>query len=78
MTKRLEPIPFAGMVEIDDEDFDKTLFSKTQKEVANELGITEISAMHDSAISTFFKEILPSVLTKPRITFPEKTMINTV
>ena len=35
MTKRLEPIPFAGMVEIDDEDFDKTLFSKTQKEVAD-------------------------------------------
>jgi len=40
MTKRLEPIPFAGMVEIDDEDFDKTLFSKTQKEVADELGVS--------------------------------------
>ena len=40
MTKRLEPIPFAGMVEVDDEDFDKTLFNKTQKEVADELKVT--------------------------------------
>jgi hypothetical protein len=45
---------------------------------AKELGSTEISARHDNATSTFFKVILPSLLTKVRITFPEKTIINTV
>lgn len=40
MTKRLEPIPFAGMVEIDDEEPDKKLFDKTQQEVADELKVT--------------------------------------
>ncbi len=43
MTKRIEPIPFVGMVEIDDdetESMDRKLFAKTQKEVANELGVT--------------------------------------
>jgi DNA-directed RNA polymerase sigma subunit (sigma70/sigma32) len=42
MTKRLEPIPFAGMVEIDYEPevTDRKLFAKTQKEVADELGIS--------------------------------------
>ena len=43
MTKRIEPIPFVGMVEIDDdetESIDRKLFAKTQKEVADELGVT--------------------------------------
>ena len=43
MTKRIEPIPFVGMVEIDDDEtepMDRKLFAKTQKEVANELGVT--------------------------------------
>lgn len=46
MTKRIEPIPFVGMVEIDDDETesteptDKKLFAKTQKEVADELGVT--------------------------------------
>ena len=40
MTKRIEPIPFAGMVEIDDEEPDKKLFDKTQQEVADELKVT--------------------------------------
>ena len=43
MTKTIEPIPFVGMVEIDDdetESMDRKLFAKTQKEVANELGVT--------------------------------------
>ena len=39
MTKRLEPIPFAGMVEVDDEEPDKKLFDKTQQEVADELKV---------------------------------------
>lgn len=40
MTKRIEPIPFAGMVEVDDEETDKKLFDKTQQEVADELKIS--------------------------------------
>jgi DNA-directed RNA polymerase sigma subunit (sigma70/sigma32) len=40
MTKRFEPIPFAGMVEVDDEEPDKKLFDKTQQEVADELKVT--------------------------------------
>ena len=40
MTKRIEPIPFAGMVEVDDEEPDKKLFDKTQQEVADELKVT--------------------------------------
>jgi hypothetical protein len=40
MTKHSEPIPFMGIVELDDDslDVDKKLFSKTQQEVADELG----------------------------------------
>jgi hypothetical protein len=45
---------------------------------AKELGSTEIKARHDRAIRSFFKENLPSLLTNPRITFPEKSIINTV
>ena len=40
MTKQFEPIPFAGMVEVDDEEPDKKLFDKTQQEVADELKVT--------------------------------------
>jgi len=40
MTKRFEPIPFAGMVEVDDGEPDKKLFDKTQQEVADELKVT--------------------------------------
>jgi len=43
MTKIIEPIPFVGMVEIDDDEtepMDRKLFAKTQKEVADELGVT--------------------------------------
>jgi DNA-directed RNA polymerase sigma subunit (sigma70/sigma32) len=41
MTKKTEPIPFAGMVEIyDDELIDRSLYSKTQQEVADELGVS--------------------------------------
>jgi len=37
MTKRTEPIPFMGMVEVEDED---EIHPMTRKEVADELGIT--------------------------------------
>ena len=42
MTKRFEPIPFAGMVEVDDEPeiTDRKFFDKTQQEVADELKVT--------------------------------------
>jgi predicted transcriptional regulator len=38
MTKRLEPVPFFGMVEVDDEVSDT--HPMTQQEVADELGIS--------------------------------------
>jgi len=41
MTKHKEPIPFMGMVEIDDDELiDRNLYSKTQQEVADELGVS--------------------------------------
>jgi len=41
MTKRTEPIPFFGMVEVDDDEpTDRRLLDKTQQEVADELGVT--------------------------------------
>jgi hypothetical protein len=40
MTKHSEPIPFMGMVEIDDEPADRSIHAKTQQEVADELGIS--------------------------------------
>lgn len=47
MTKRTEFIPFMGAVEIDDEEetesVDKDLFFKTQREVADELGVSQIA-----------------------------------
>jgi len=41
MTKKTEPIPFMGIVELDDEPkTDRTLTVKSQQEVADELGVT--------------------------------------
>lgn len=41
MTKKTEPIPFMGMVEIDDDELiDRSLYSKTQQEIADELGVS--------------------------------------
>jgi DNA-directed RNA polymerase sigma subunit (sigma70/sigma32) len=41
MPKRNEPIPFMGIVEIEDDELtDRSLYSKTQQEVADELGVT--------------------------------------
>jgi hypothetical protein len=41
MTKYSEPIPFMGVVEIDDDEpSDRSIYSKTQLEVADELGIS--------------------------------------
>jgi hypothetical protein len=40
MTKRFEPIPFFGMVELDDEEVSSDTHPMTRLEVAQELGIT--------------------------------------
>jgi DNA-binding XRE family transcriptional regulator len=43
MAKKIEPIPFVGMVEVDDDEpkaTDRNTFDKTQREVANELGVS--------------------------------------
>jgi hypothetical protein len=57
MTKRFEPIPFAGMVEIDDEPevTDRKLFNKTQQEVADELGVsrTAVGEVEKRAMKKF-------------------------
>lgn len=41
MTKRSEPIPFMGIVEIDDDEpIDRSLLTKTHQEVADEIGVS--------------------------------------
>ena len=62
MTKHSEPIPFMGIVEIDDEVHetqDRSLTVKTQQEVADELGITRnaVGQTEKRALKRF-KEIL--------------------
>jgi DNA-directed RNA polymerase sigma subunit (sigma70/sigma32) len=39
MTKRIEPIPFLGMLEVNDEPYDRSVYVKTQQEVADVLGL---------------------------------------
>lgn len=62
MTKRIEPIPFAGMVEVDDEPVvsNKIDFAKTQKEVANELGVTRhaVAEVEKKAMKKFKEKFL--------------------
>ena len=62
MTKHSEPIPFMGIVDIDDdvqENQDRSLTVKTQQEVADELGITRnaVGQTEKRALKRF-KEIL--------------------
>jgi predicted XRE-type DNA-binding protein len=56
MTKRNEPIPFMGMVEIDDEE----VYPMTQQEVANELGISRpvVSLTEKRAMQKFKEKFL--------------------
>ncbi len=62
MTKKIEPIPFVGMVEIDDEPevSVKNDFAKTQKEVANELGVTRtaVGLIEKKAMKRFRQKFL--------------------
>jgi predicted XRE-type DNA-binding protein len=56
MTKRTEPIPFMGMVEIDEND----IYPMTQQEVANELGISRpvVSLTEKRAMQKFKEKFL--------------------
>ena len=56
MTKRFEPIPFMGMVEVDDEE----VYPMTQQEVANELGISRpaVSLTEKRAMQKFKEKFL--------------------
>jgi predicted XRE-type DNA-binding protein len=56
MTKRTEPIPFMGMVEIDEND----IYPMTQQEVANELGISRpvVSLTEKRAMQKFKAKFL--------------------
>jgi DNA-binding XRE family transcriptional regulator len=62
MTKRFEPIPFAGMVEINDEfeATDRKLFNKTQQEVADELGVsrTAVGEVEKRAMKKFKEKFI--------------------
>lgn len=63
MTKKIEPIPFAGMVEIEEDDNEvsgKQYFAKTQKEVANELGVTRtaVGLVEKKAMKKFKEKFL--------------------
>lgn len=63
MTKKIEPIPFAGMVEIEEDDNEvsgKQYFAKTQKEVANELGVTRtaVGLVEKKAMKRFKQKFL--------------------
>ena len=56
MIKRFEPVPFAGMVEIDDDEVSDT-HPMTRKEVADELGITTTAVgMTENRALRKFKE----------------------
>jgi predicted XRE-type DNA-binding protein len=56
MTKRTEPIPFMGLVEIDDE----VVYPMTQQEVADELGISRpvVSLTERRAMQKFKEKFL--------------------
>ena len=62
MTKRFEPIPFAGIVEVDDEPevASKKLFDKTQQEVANVLNTNRsvVSRIEKQAMKKFKEKFI--------------------
>ena len=57
MTKRTEPIPFMGVVEIDD---DESVYPMTQQEVANVLNTNrpEVSRIQKQAMQKFKEKFL--------------------
>jgi DNA-directed RNA polymerase sigma subunit (sigma70/sigma32) len=66
MTKRTEPIPFFGLVEVDDDEpVDRDLYSRTQQDIADELGVTRnaVGDVERRAIKKF-KEVFLSKFNK--------------
>ena len=66
MTKYIEPIPFMGMVEVDDDEpVDRGLYFKTQQEVADELGVSRnaVGQTENRALRKF-KEVFLSKFNK--------------
>jgi 5,10-methylene-tetrahydrofolate dehydrogenase/methenyl tetrahydrofolate cyclohydrolase len=66
MTKHSEPIPFMGVVEIDDDEpYDRSVYVKTQQEVADALGITRnaVGQTENRALKKF-KELFLSKFNK--------------
>jgi predicted XRE-type DNA-binding protein len=59
MTKRLEPVPFFGFVEIDDDEVSDT-HPMTQQEVADELGISRpaVGSTEKRAMQKFKEKFL--------------------
>ena len=62
MTKKTEPIPFMGLVEVDD---DESVYPMTQQEVANEMGISRnaVGQTENRALKKF-KELFLSKFKK--------------
>ena len=64
MTKRFEPVPFAGMIEIDDDEVNNT-HPMTQQEVADELGISRNAVLQtEHRALKKFKELFLSKFKK--------------
>jgi hypothetical protein len=66
MTKRFEPIPFMGVVELDDEPENRDLFySKTQQDIADELGVSRVTVgVTEKRAIKKFKEVFLSKFNK--------------
>ena len=66
MTKHSEPIPFMGIVEIDDDaPIDRSLLTKTHQEVADELGVSRNAVLQtEHRALKKFKELFLSKFKK--------------
>lgn len=66
MTKKTEPIPFMGLVEVeDDEPFERSFYDKTQQEIANETGVSRTAVgLTEKRAMQKFKELFLSKFKK--------------
>jgi len=66
MTKHSEPIPFMGIVEIDDDEpIARSLLSKTHQEIADELGVSRNAVLQtEHRALKKFKELFLSKFKK--------------
>jgi len=60
MAKRIEPIPFMGLVEVDDDVVESSQFNYTLQEVADKLGISRgtVSVTERRALRKFKQKFL--------------------